>query len=506
MRIFGSPEQRGVPAGSQLIYSIAVVTGLSLFLALGSGCALYPDAKQWVKEATVGKDVPSDQELVEKSEVAIEHNDYSLAEIYLDAALQVNPTNPFALTNLGIVYKNTGREAEARALFTEVIREGSMAIADEHGDVEERKTVVLKAAEQLAQLDRVVVADTMRGLLDPVPTAIPAHPVHNLQSDWRERMDTRIAILQDLRARQYITEDELVARVGGAWLKAHAEPAPNPDDVLQRLNLLESMQRRGLLAPSAYAVERARILDALAPVKALPETEMLARAARAHDAQRHFVAASPPLAVSAEPMAPMSADPALANAAPMRHDAHATTLPPAPPKPRWADGGGAAGPAHAPELPMATGGEMAAHGAQDGHAAPMHEAPGNPMIHQASLRAGEEGPGEERYGAAAAGGHESSLPASVQERIRDILPPDHGPLVHLASYRTEQGARKAWDNLVRTNGDLLQGVPPMIQRVDLGPGQGVHYRVHGGPIADPAAAEALCAKFRARNLFCAVSG
>ena len=47
---------------------------------------------------------------------------YKDAENYLNQALAVNPENPYALLNLGVVYQNTGRPEKARGLYEKVIK------------------------------------------------------------------------------------------------------------------------------------------------------------------------------------------------------------------------------------------------------------------------------------------------------------------------------------------------------------------------------------------------
>ncbi len=43
------------------------------------------------------------------------------AEEYLKKALEINPNNPYALLNLGVVYQRTGRPELARQMYQKVI-------------------------------------------------------------------------------------------------------------------------------------------------------------------------------------------------------------------------------------------------------------------------------------------------------------------------------------------------------------------------------------------------
>jgi len=113
MRYFGDPSEKESSSVLQLFYSVAVVGALAAVLMLG-GCQLIPDAKKMFQDETGLGPAPTDQTLAVKSYDEIQRGDYTIAEIYLDAALQINPTNGLALYNLGKVYEYTGRNDEAR--------------------------------------------------------------------------------------------------------------------------------------------------------------------------------------------------------------------------------------------------------------------------------------------------------------------------------------------------------------------------------------------------------
>ena len=69
----------------------AAVGALAAGLLLSGRVASIPDAAQLLKEVTFGN--------------------YADAEIYLDSALSINPSNPFALLNIAVVCEKTGRGA-----------------------------------------------------------------------------------------------------------------------------------------------------------------------------------------------------------------------------------------------------------------------------------------------------------------------------------------------------------------------------------------------------------
>lgn len=56
-------------------------------------------------------------------------NNYQKAEEYLGKALEINPNNPYAILNMGVVYQNTGRREKAREMYNKVIELDSKATA-----------------------------------------------------------------------------------------------------------------------------------------------------------------------------------------------------------------------------------------------------------------------------------------------------------------------------------------------------------------------------------------
>ena len=62
-----------------------------------------------------------DVNLSEQAFQAIAAGDYEEAEALLEVALSINPDNPYALLNLGVVYQQTGRVDQAREQYVKVI-------------------------------------------------------------------------------------------------------------------------------------------------------------------------------------------------------------------------------------------------------------------------------------------------------------------------------------------------------------------------------------------------
>ncbi|MSO72801.1 MAG: hypothetical protein EXQ84_04235 [Rhodospirillaceae bacterium] len=73
--------------------------------------------------------------------------------------------------------------------------------------------------------------------------------------------------------------------------------------------------------------------------------------------------------------------------------------------------------------------------------------------------------------------------------------------VQLASVLSEQAALAEWGRTIGKHKDLLGGFTPAVTKADLGE-KGVFYRLRAGPLADKAAADALCASLAAVNVGC----
>jgi tetratricopeptide (TPR) repeat protein len=101
--------------------------------------------------------IPQDTYLANQGLLELSNRNYLGAEANLLVALDLNPNNPYALLNLGVVYHNTDRPAEAVEMYLRVLdlkpeetavesnREGNrgrslLEIAKDEGTVEESIT------------------------------------------------------------------------------------------------------------------------------------------------------------------------------------------------------------------------------------------------------------------------------------------------------------------------------------------------------------------------------
>ncbi len=87
----------------------------------------------------------------------------------------------------------------------------------------------------------------------------------------------------------------------------------------------------------------------------------------------------------------------------------------------------------------------------------------------------------------------------------ELTAPVPGPVLHLASFRSQDAAKKAWADALDHNKTLLGQVKPVIRRIDLGPERGVFYRLMAGPYTSLAAAETACQALKQNNQFCRAS-
>jgi len=76
------------------------------------------------------------------------------------------------------------------------------------------------------------------------------------------------------------------------------------------------------------------------------------------------------------------------------------------------------------------------------------------------------------------------------------------PAIHLASFRQQKAATRGWRLLKKKFRSLLGGLKSSIERVDLGGGKGVFYRLKAGPLPSNAAAKDACRKLKSKRQYC----
>ena len=77
--------------------------------------------------------------------------------------------------------------------------------------------------------------------------------------------------------------------------------------------------------------------------------------------------------------------------------------------------------------------------------------------------------------------------------------------VHIASFRSADGAERGWQILRRNHAELLGGLDLQAWRIDFGAEMGVFYRVQAGPLDNEQGAKELCERLKSRGLYFAVA-
>lgn len=96
----------------------------------------------------------------------------------------------------------------------------------------------------------------------------------------------------------------------------------------------------------------------------------------------------------------------------------------------------------------------------------------------------------------------SSSEAAAESQIRTQIT---GPVLHMASFRSEASAMRGWEEVLARNSDILGDLQPIVRRIDLGPDQGIFYRLMAGTFESVSAAEAACIQLKQNNQFCRAS-
>lgn len=93
------------------------------------------------------------------------------------------------------------------------------------------------------------------------------------------------------------------------------------------------------------------------------------------------------------------------------------------------------------------------------------------------------------------------LPEAPPTPVQPAAAPAGGFRVQLGAVHTTEAAQQEWERLKRAHPDLLGSLGFTASRVDLGD-KGIYFRILGGPIADAAQAEHICAELKQRKLGC----
>jgi len=332
-------------------------------------------------------DTPRDISLAERGADALEAGDYTAAEQFLGDALEYNPSNEYALLNLGVVYQDTGRPELARRTYAEIIRinrleRAALIVARKNGGL----SPMTLARENLADLN-----------LSPVLVDNSAPPPswfgNNAPIDSRNFS----ALYSDMSA---VFDN----------LQALAESMRLMSDTL-RAAAKEAEKREALASTNSTMTD--------------------------------------------------ASDSASNDGAGMESDAN-----------------------DKPAKQVASRDMEATDGsskADDQQAADK---------------------GDKKTGGAAGDGNGAEQAVARAEAVDGDGP---SVRVHIASFRSEDGAERGWQILQKSHPDLLSDYDAQIREIDFGAGMGVFFRVQAGPLASEQNAKELCERLKSRGLYCAVA-
>jgi len=156
-------------------------------------------------------------------------------------------------------------------------------------------------------------------------------------------------------------------------------------------------------------------------------------------------------------------------------------------------------PAPAAALPETTTAEAPASASEPAAAEPAGTGTTEPAIAEATEPAGTATEPAAAEPAATETAAEPAAPATTE--VASV--PASGFRVQLAALKSQEAADAAWAKLKGKYPDLLGELKPTIQRIDLG-GNGIFYRVQGGPLDGRTAAQDLCGKLNQRGQQCLV--
>jgi len=222
---------------------------LSLWIGLGlSGCAT------------------QDTELSNKGFREISQKNFEQAEVSLEKALAINPDNPYALLNMGVVYQETGRLDKARQMYEKLIALQPKDIAEQSNtssfagkglaDIAKENLKLLDAREAELAADRKP-AETYPQMVSSLPvsrTTTPPPP------EKKESVPAAVAAIPPTKTRLPAKEDFYRVRKNDSL-----------SDIAGRKEVYgDALKWPGLFRLNLSALEKMKATDSL-PVEKLPE-------------------------------------------------------------------------------------------------------------------------------------------------------------------------------------------------------------------------------------------
>ncbi|MCW5699273.1 MAG: SPOR domain-containing protein [Rhodospirillales bacterium] len=387
------------------------------------------------------------------------------AKNHFEKALQADPKNVQALMGTAILHQARGENAKAAQLYQQVLAldpspDETMFSWDD---------MAVRPVAEVAKKNLALIKGARK---QPLRTKTASTAVedgeHEEHSNADDNVVSRFETLRQLRDLQLITTDEYVQRRNtniGALLPLTSpppaagldRPAPEPRQIVGRLQAIGKALQMRAISPAQHAAERTMILEALLPetprVKARPATHPQDAAAKDEAMQR--------LAMLQD-TGHITADEYYREQAAIEHSGDGLAH--------------SAQPAHP---------QRSAHHATRSHPSPEHDA--HPITAK-PISLTDNGPGT---------GDDAGMSAS---KSTDANAGSHG--VHLASFRSRQEAARSWAQIRRAHRKILGDLQPSIVRVDRRDGEAVYYRLFAAPVPSDAAAENLCKALKSRSQHC----
>jgi tetratricopeptide (TPR) repeat protein len=266
-------------------FGVPLLLGRALLLGATGRAELNADAVIGLKQIVYEfDDTPSkDLLLADQGYKALSEGNYHDAETYLNSALDANPSNPYALLNMGVVYENTQRLDQAREMYARVVLIDPQSEAKESTD----EGMVGAPLAEIARQNLVRLNARTK-----VPEDSPQF------STGAARLD----ILEQLLEAGLISANEFAARAPSKDdpRLPQNEVLPPASKIVNRLASLELYRQTELISNRAYDFERSALLDALLPIAPAPAPAPTATAPEATSAPEVLV----PTQTSAAPPAP----------------------------------------------------------------------------------------------------------------------------------------------------------------------------------------------------------
>jgi len=205
-----------------------------------------------------------DMELSNEGFQAISGKNYGHAETSLEKALSINPDNPYALLNMGVVYQETGRLDKARQMYEKVIALQPKDVAEESNTGSfAGKGLADIARENLKLLDaREAELAASRKQVETVPRSTPTSPVSKEPPALQTKGSTPAAV-----AALPPTESRATAKE--AFYKVRKNDSLS--DIAGRQEVYgDALKWPSLFRLNRSALEKMRVTESF-PVEKLPE-------------------------------------------------------------------------------------------------------------------------------------------------------------------------------------------------------------------------------------------